>query len=157
MTMVVEDLLTVFKAYKNVEEGGVVVVVQHFFFQLLLDSTVYLQDEADGWNCSSELGPNDRVGSADQPAFCHSWWNEEHFMFFLLISISFLPGSTNSSVFQAVNWCFLWKLHACGHRKPPWRHAVHPTACESADKVNKNEEKQKRKSILHARVGQQFV
>lgn len=42
-----EDLLTVLKAYKNVEEGGMVVVVQHFFFQLLLNPTVYLQDETD--------------------------------------------------------------------------------------------------------------
>lgn len=41
------DDLTAGTAYKNVKEGGVVVVVQNFFFQLLLNSTVDLQDEAD--------------------------------------------------------------------------------------------------------------
>lgn len=48
MVTEVQDLLTVLKAYKNVEEGGVVVVVQHFFFQLLPNSSLYLQDETDG-------------------------------------------------------------------------------------------------------------
>lgn len=48
MTTVVEHLLRAFKAYKNVKEGGVVVVVQHLFFQLRLNSTVDLQDETDG-------------------------------------------------------------------------------------------------------------
>lgn len=68
MVTEVQDLLTVLKAYKNVEEGGVVVVVQHFFFQLLPNSSLYLQDETDGWRCSSsKLVPHDRLGSADQP------------------------------------------------------------------------------------------
>lgn len=45
--MMMKDLLTVSKAYENVKEGGVVVVLHNLFLQLLLNSTVDLPDTTD--------------------------------------------------------------------------------------------------------------